>query len=1141
MKKQLKLVLPIIICGSFCHFPTSAQEYNDPFMGNYILGNSAELFLMNADQITETTLDYVEHSKVMLDFDTDGKLKSDIFAEENLIDYWKIRWIQELYSMDAVGGNFNVNPYGYDEVAIVYSGVDRVGDRFSKVEIWYKDKYSKDFRTHNIKILQDAPSLMRQCKIIKAQLDDDPFDEIVVCGQYDGNPDATFIYCIDIDNSLNAEMLYSDYFFMPLNWESTVYDICADDFDNDKIDEIVWIENQCRPRADTFATWGVYEFEVIFEIGVIDINKSYEGYDYETKKYDSFLIRGETAHPISSPREQFLSLPSISLVSGDIDRDDCNELVVGFELTYTACTGSIWLCEYKWNSSRHLIPVEISDKNGWMESPLYADRVVRINDYSVGNYSENLWIFKTPTTLWCGDLDDDSYDNEIVFQSAEALHFGRLLPDISSPEPGNFNWNETASIIQNPKLYVWPEDVFYSLQTMSFDYHSFVIDDINANENTGEWRPEITVIDYENTFNEQLSGNHAGRMRLRTYANNISSDEWRPPSLIHESFLNEDQGNRTAKHSIVLKGDFDGDGIRLGPPRRISLSSVMEPVFIINAPPVHFDILNNKVYDVCNSFNDNENNFTVILGKEDSHKEELTTKFHESWSISSGLKADVKGGFISSKLTAKYGRNFSKVASESTQTTIGVTARINGDGLIVASVSDYEFLEYPVYAKNTFSGTVLVTKPHYKGLVWFPMKNERAESYIPNHEYGNLFSYDDDLLDNADIVYRLDNSDHTFTLDAYNPSIIDWKLDRDKLSSERLNYESVFSTEFSSSLKVPLKILDVGLELSGAYSRGDITTRTSSVSEKLEIDIHFDELNQNLGNIIYEVTPYVYNTYNGAFVLDYLVNIDPTASENCWWAQQNLYGQYPDLAFILPWRYDIEKGKMTTNETLKYKTKDIQFYPKKAEPGDTVRIEARIHNFSMQAFEDIVTLKFYIGDPDKGGHLISGIEGETEWSEGVLLDYKNEAPYQKNITAIFSWIVPYDIPKDPDIYVVVDPENTVNEIHKNNNKGYNTLKVDGVTPTYIAEMPYSSISNVGNYPNPFNDYTTIYFEMNEAGTASIEVLNMMGQKVRTVTYDNLEAGKHEVEFRSLDLRAGIYVYQITANHQKVVSKMTISK
>ncbi|RQW04500.1 T9SS C-terminal target domain-containing protein [candidate division KSB1 bacterium] len=80
-----------------------------------------------------------------------------------------------------------------------------------------------------------------------------------------------------------------------------------------------------------------------------------------------------------------------------------------------------------------------------------------------------------------------------------------------------------------------------------------------------------------------------------------------------------------------------------------------------------------------------------------------------------------------------------------------------------------------------------------------------------------------------------------------------------------------------------------------------------------------------------------------------------------------------------------------------------------------------------------------------------------------------------------------------------------------------------------------------NYPNPFNPSTTIAFSLKQNGFTTLEVYNVIGQKVKTVLNQNLKAGNHHVILDAADLSSGIYFYQIRSGNFKAVRKFVVMK
>lgn len=89
---------------------------------------------------------------------------------------------------------------------------------------------------------------------------------------------------------------------------------------------------------------------------------------------------------------------------------------------------------------------------------------------------------------------------------------------------------------------------------------------------------------------------------------------------------------------------------------------------------------------------------------------------------------------------------------------------------------------------------------------------------------------------------------------------------------------------------------------------------------------------------------------------------------------------------------------------------------------------------------------------------------------------------------------------------------------------------------------------LGNYPNPFNPTTTIRFTLPQASNLTLEVYNVVGQRVATRPLGDLSAGTQQTSFNAQGLSSGVYLYKLTATAKSgdrakssVSGKMTIIK
>jgi hypothetical protein len=111
--------------------------------------------------------------------------------------------------------------------------------------------------------------------------------------------------------------------------------------------------------------------------------------------------------------------------------------------------------------------------------------------------------------------------------------------------------------------------------------------------------------------------------------------------------------------------------------------------------------------------------------------------------------------------------------------------------------------------------------------------------------------------------------------------------------------------------------------------------------------------------------------------------------------------------------------------------------------------------------------------------------------------------------------------------------------------GMDSLYVKVVAdPTAIndfgQEIPSSYVLKQ-NYPNPFNPLTNIKFGLPRAGKVSIDIYNILGQKVATVFTGFKAPGYHTITFNAGHLPSGIYFYRIFCEDFADVKKMMLVK
>jgi hypothetical protein len=88
---------------------------------------------------------------------------------------------------------------------------------------------------------------------------------------------------------------------------------------------------------------------------------------------------------------------------------------------------------------------------------------------------------------------------------------------------------------------------------------------------------------------------------------------------------------------------------------------------------------------------------------------------------------------------------------------------------------------------------------------------------------------------------------------------------------------------------------------------------------------------------------------------------------------------------------------------------------------------------------------------------------------------------------------------------------------------------------------------LSNYPNPFNPQTTIYYTIKQPGDVKIDILNVKGQKIKTLIHEYQKYGEHKITWDGTNERdkfvsSGVYFVVLSFNSQpKTTQKILLIK
>ncbi len=1070
----MKLSLMFILLILFSCYLFSQDQKQDPFSSNYTLGHSEEIALYwNVDNFSE--IDNTVNYKL---FDYYSNFGQFFIDSSNGGNYSSSDFLLgEKKGMDVITGDFDGD--GLDEIISAWEGsgnsLNLVVPNIDKETLNFNDEYM--FKLPGVLYSNPKTNSVR-FRIIKGNFDNDTFDEFaIVLWNVSGNLEIQ-IYNVDM-NSHQPVMVasISDENMSSGNNNAGLYDIAPGDFDGDLVDEIVMVAYE-ESNADWFIYTKIYD--VTENNGIISLVPKARKEDfYNYNDWD------DPSHRINN----------LAIASGNFNGNFGDEFVIDFIL-------------YKSDSEtyNYLLPGSVSM-----------------------------------------DLDTIFVNKENIFSTFNSLSETSLSISIQAADMNNDGRDEIISdgdgridIIEADNELHLTKKAGNSFSSFTFNNRRMVVADLNASTDDSTWLPEIIVAasrryepddpdDWYTTLEIivfepilDASGNIISLMKRIAYT--VDSVPQSP--MFYYS---------------LAAGDFDGGSIRLGKPNYYSATDIVQPLVILNAPPTHFDMFGNEIFDINGSYNGQESNFVANYYTESETNIEVETELHSAWtvggSVSGGFEVPIIKTGVELKLEAEYGKDFSKTNTQSNSYRVSQNISSSNDDFIYAITVDYDIWEYPIIANDTIQGYTMVVSPGEPQRSWFPSKSPQATNYIPDHEVGNILSYNQIAApsDNNSLesVLKWNTSDQ-ITLDGSPGFEYNWALENETQTEQTETNEVHSKIGASASFESTFPFVP-NFEFNGEYSNETVSTSKNTVTYKKGLEVHLGPIDLSIGETYYSVTPYAYWAKSGALVLDYGVNprSAPPGVPQTWFQEQ--YGNKPDPALTLPWRLDPEKGISITDDK-RQQTKEIIFNPDNPKIGEIVTIQTRVHNYSFLNTSGPVAAQFYLGDPNNGGILLESRDEKTEFATDDFI------PARESKIISFDWTVPNGVALFYRIYVVLDPNNEIDEIHESNNIGWKILPLyDLSTDVKKETQKPSSYELSQNYPNPFNPSTIIRYTIPENGFVKIKIFDILGREVSTLINKEQNSGNYEVEFDASNLTSGVYFYRIQAGDFVQTKKMVLMK
>ncbi len=711
-----------------------------------------------------------------------------------------------------------------------------------------------------------------------------------------------------------------------------------------------------------------------------------------------------------------------------------------------------------------------------------------------------------------GDLNGDGNDQLVLYSPLDRLLF---VPQIQ---------NLDSTFLESYPLMSDFSDPIFCFTRGGQQTISITINDLNRDG------VEELVHGFVEGCTEDIYSDNILGARITTEVFDLSGGEPKLTAVHHSVGFTSFQGVLPA---AFILGEFNGDNLRAGKGRFSKISRLSQPIIILNAPPIHFDVLEGQPFDINRCYDGSMCDFASTYFRSSTSTMETSTTISSAWSVSATVEGSASVGDpliakaeISASVTGRYGENFSKYEASSQTLEISTQVSAIEDDQIYATVNDYDIWEYPIYEKDSLIAHLISVTPTLQENRWFPSKSFNAHDYLPDHEVGNILSYREMRADYSTV--RTSIASDAFTLSSN--SLNKWTINQRSFTESGSSFEQEIGLEASVTVEAEAQFKIFGGSVSatveGTYDRSDLVTHRTAVSEELEITVDLGGVDESLGEVKYSVNPYCYWSKDGALVVDYITRPEvpaPGASDT-WWSAN--YGKQPDPALILPWRYDPEKGLTLQDEEVKrFQSKSVAFSNDSPEPGDTITIFVEVHNWSLQPTLQPVEVGLYTCDPTDEANRLVGTNGGKVISTPAILE-----PRGSEILS-FKWQVPEGLPTFPRIYARLDPNNREEEIHEENNYGFNLLNLSTNRAPCPAPMITSTEEivpwqNLVAFPNPVEESLQISMDLIQAKQITCRLVNSLGH----ICHQSSEligwSGTTNYSIDMSDLPDGLYYYQI---------------
>lgn len=572
-------------------------------------------------------------------------------------------------------------------------------------------------------------------------------------------------------------------------------------------------------------------------------------------------------------------------------------------------------------------------------------------------------------------------------------------------------------------------------------------------------------------------------------------------------------------------GNFDGSDLMLGEGTSYECEYKI-PILNLGAVPIHFDIINEEVWDINECFLGDCNALTQYKQTE-SVENSIGLTVNSDWSVSA--EGSAEGFGMKASIEGKYGEKFSDTEGSSTSVTIeNVISAVKDDALMSYNIP-VQLWEYPVLSPlGDTIDYVIAAFPDQSGenITINVQSSKTMLNYLPNYEVGNVMSYPNYG------TYEEYPDFPEFVPNGQNPIILsggDYQYDISSTigNTQTITYEESFNSSSSSqwdagvSAEAEASGFGFGVKVKGEYNMGELSMSNQTVSTTQEFTFDVGSVFGSDSEYSYKVTPRIYWGDHGATVVTYDVET-LTAGDTFW---SDVYNTNSDPTIVLPWKHDPIHSNLDSLDSKVNRTKSMYFSNYSPAIGEQVTVNLRVFNYSLAATGSPVEVSFYLGHPNEG-NIIENLMGETVFSMNEQLGSRG----RDVLSMTFEFTEEMFDESFLKIFAEIDPSNLITEVHEDNNIGWSQLG-------YFCNDPESTTSIEENltgvdpdrfkiFPNPANDQINIELPVSIGKNIRLNIFDVFGRKVKPQSNNFYAASDYKIIKNISDLTTGVYVVML---------------